>query len=78
MPIGWTCKKQTAVARSITEAEHISLDAGLRLEGLDLWDLVLDVLHSKALRNPLQDIPALRNPSPGQMQPKNHKSRQSG
>ena len=43
------CKKQTSVSHSSTESEIISLDAGLRLDGipaLDLWDLVIEVLHS--------------------------------
>ena len=43
------CKKQTSVPHSSTEVEIISLDAGLRMEGipaLDLWDLVIEVLHS--------------------------------
>ena len=43
------CKKQTSVSHSSTEAEIISLDAGLRMDGipaLDLWDLVIDVFHS--------------------------------
>ena len=37
-------KKQTAVAHSSTESEIISLDTGLRLDGLlalELWDLIL-------------------------------------
>ena len=37
--ISWMCKKQTSV----------SLDAGSRMHGitaLDLWDLVIEVLHS--------------------------------
>ena len=41
------CKKQTSVSHSSTEAEIISLDAGLRLDGipaLDLWDLIVSVL----------------------------------
>ena len=41
------CKKQTAVLHSSTESEIISLDAGLRLDGipaLDLWDLIVSVL----------------------------------
>ena len=40
--ISWMCKKQTSVTQSSTESEIISLDAGLRLDGipaLDLWDL---------------------------------------
>ena len=43
------CKKQTSVSHSYTEAEVISLDAGLRMDGipaLDLWDLVIEVFHS--------------------------------
>ena len=47
VPISWMCKKQTAVSHSSTESEIISLDAGLRLDGipaLDLWDLIVLVL----------------------------------
>ena len=36
----WMCKKQTSVSHSSTESDIISLDAGLRLDGipaLDLW-----------------------------------------
>ena len=42
------CKKQASVSHSSTESEIISLDAGLRLDGipeLDLWDLIVTVLH---------------------------------
>ena len=41
------CKKQTAVSHSSTESEIISLDTGLRLDGLpvlELWDLIIPVL----------------------------------
>ena len=41
------CKKQTSVPHSSTDSEIISLDAGLRLDGipaLDLWDLIVSVL----------------------------------
>ena len=41
-PISWMCKKQTAV--SSTESEIISLDTGLRLDGLpalELCDLIV-------------------------------------
>ena len=41
------CKKQTSVSHSSTESEIISLDAGLRLDGLpalELWDLIVSVL----------------------------------
>ena len=43
------CKKQTSVSHSSTDAEIISLDAGLRMDGipaLDLWDMVIEVFHS--------------------------------
>ena len=41
------CKKQTAVSHSSKESEIISLDTGLRLDGLpalELWDLIVSVL----------------------------------
>ena len=41
------CKKQTAVSHSSTESEIISLDTGLRFDGLpalELWDLIVSVL----------------------------------
>ena len=43
------CKKQTAVSHSSTESKIISLDAGLRLDGLfalELWDLIVSVFGS--------------------------------
>ena len=48
VPISWMCKKQTSVCHSSTEAEIISLDAGLRMDGVpawDLWDLVIEAFH---------------------------------
>ena len=58
VPISWMCKKQTSVSHSSTESEIISLDAGLRLDGipaLDLWDLIVAVLYgntyTKVIRN---------------------------
>ena len=47
VPISWMCKKQTAASHSSTESEIISLDTGLRLDGLpalELWDLIVSVL----------------------------------
>ena len=41
VPFSWMCKKQTSVSNSSTEAEIISLDAGLRMDGISpvtLWD----------------------------------------
>ena len=49
-PNSWMCKKQTSVSHSSTESEIVSLNAGLRLNGipaLDLWDLIVAVLHGK-------------------------------
>ena len=49
VPISWMCKKQTSVSHGSKESEAVSLDAGLRMEGipaLDLLDLVIEVLHS--------------------------------
>ena len=43
------CKRQTAVSHRSTEPAIISLDAGLRMDGipaLGLWDSVMEVLHS--------------------------------
>ena len=43
------CKKQTAVSHSSTDSEIISLDTGLRLDGLpalELWDLIDSVFGS--------------------------------
>ena len=47
VPISWMCKTQTSVSHSSAESAIISLDAGLRLDGisaLDLWDLIVAVL----------------------------------
>ena len=49
VPTSWMCKKQTSVWHSSTEAEIISLDAGLRIDGIPaliLRDLVIEVFHS--------------------------------
>ena len=49
VPISWMCKNQTAVSHSSTESEIISLDTGLRLDGLlalELWDLIVSVFGS--------------------------------
>ena len=47
VPTSWMCKKQTSVSHSSTESEIISLDTGLRFDGLpalELWDLIVSVL----------------------------------
>ena len=54
VPISWMWKKQTSVSHSSTESEIISLDAGLRLDGipaLDLWDLIVAVLHGNTYQS---------------------------
>ena len=54
VPISWMCKKQTSVSHSSTESEIISLDPGLRLDGitaLDLWDVIVAVLHGNTFQS---------------------------
>ena len=54
------CKKQTSVSHSSTESEIISLDAGLRLDGiaaLDLKDLIVLVLRNTNQSNKEQGDP---------------------
>ena len=54
VPISWTCEKQTSVPHNSTESEMISLDAGLRLDGLpalELWDLIVSVLGNTNQRS---------------------------
>ena len=49
VPVSWMCEKQASVFHSSTESEIISLDAGLRMDGLltlDLWDAAVEVLHT--------------------------------
>ena len=58
VPISWMCKKQTSVSHSSTESEIISLDAGLRLDGisaLDLWDLIVAFLGNTSQNHTEQD-----------------------
>ena len=53
VPRSWMCKKQTSASHSSTEAEVISLDAGLHMDGipaLNLWDLVIQVFHSSPIK----------------------------
>ena len=56
------CKKQTSVSHSSTESEIISLDAGLRLDGipaLDLWDLIVSVLGHTTLNHDRTERPVV-------------------
>ena len=52
-------KKQTSVCHRSAESETISLDAGLRMDGIfaiDLWDVVIEVIHSSFNVPPTQKI----------------------
>ena len=58
--LAWMCKKQTAVSHSSAEAEIISLDAGLRLEGipsLTLWEQIVEVLALKKIQKVIPKVP---------------------
>ena len=64
--ISWMCKKQASVSHSSTEADLISLDAGLRMDGipaLDLWDLVIEVFHSSPTQSEKTEDQARGNSS---------------
>ena len=60
------CKKQISVSHSSSEAEVISLDARLRMDGisaLDLWDSVIEVFHSSPNQTkPNQQTKDVREP----------------
>jgi hypothetical protein len=61
VPISWTCKKQGAVSHSSTEAEIISFDMGLRMQGsptLELWDEIISVM-TRVERNPVRRTPTI-------------------
>ena len=48
MPLLHGCKKQSAISRSSTDAELISLDTGLRhdaLPALNLWEMIIELFH---------------------------------
>ena len=54
VPISWMCKKETSVSHYSTESEIISLDTGLRFDGLpalELWDLIVSVLGNVSRDN---------------------------
>ena len=58
VPVSWMCKKQTAVSHVSTESGIMSLDAGLRMDGLpalDLWEVVIEVLRSSNVTKPPTD-----------------------
>ena len=45
VPITWFCKKQTAVSHSSTEAEVLSLDTSVRMEGLPTLELMEKIIE---------------------------------
>ena len=60
------CKKQTSVSHSSTESEIMSLDTGLRLDGipaLDLWDLIVSVLGNMTQTTEKPGRPVVSNKS---------------
>ena len=62
-PLTWMCKKQGAVSHSSTEAEVISMDAAVRLDGLPLlmlWDLVIATMHPETCSK--QKLEAAKRP----------------
>ena len=67
VPLSWMYKKQTSASHSSTESEIISLDAGLRLDGilaLDLWDLIVSVLGSTIQTPERPGRPVITDKSP--------------
>ena len=62
VPVSWMCKKQTSGSHSSTESDIISLDAGLRLDGipaLDLWDLTVLVLGNTTQNHDRMERPVV-------------------
>ena len=45
VPISWFCKKQTAVSHSSTEAEVLSMDTAVRMEGLPALALMESIVE---------------------------------
>ena len=81
VPTSCMCKKQTSVCHSLTESEVISLDAGLRMDGipaLDLWHLVIDVLHSSEKRSGTRKPIARRDQLSGVGKPIARRDQRSG
>ena len=76
-------KKQTSLSHSSTESDVISLDAGLRMDGLlalGLWDVVIEVLRSpNNTQTPIKSVSGHRyqteecSRSPSKVKPKGHR-----
>ena len=59
VPITWFCKKQTAVSHSSTEAEVLSLDTSVRMEGLptlELMEKIIEVFGPKLTSTQVKTI----------------------
>ena len=81
VPTSWMCNKQTSVSHISTESEFVSLDAGVRTDGipaLDLWDLGIEVFHtsSNQFTKPKERVQGdlLRGTSPSKDQHPNQES----
>ena len=75
VPMSWVCKKQTSASHSSTESEIISLDTGLRMDGLpdlDLWDVVIEVLRSSNSTKPPSNPAAEKCSRNHRSKPKQH------
>ena len=81
--ISCLCKEMTSVSHSSTDAEIVSLDAGLRMDvipALDLWDSVIEVFHfspkqnnkTKDAREPRADLSANTQPNMQKQVPTTH------
>jgi hypothetical protein len=55
-PLTWASRRQTATARSTTEAEMISLEAGLFSEALPTQEFLEHILNRRVVLECLQDI----------------------
>ena len=59
------CKKQGVVSHSSTEAEVVSLETAIRLEGVPallLWETILDTLHPVQTKNKSSSVRCLPDP----------------
>ena len=56
VPLNWLCKKQTAVSHSSTEAEIISLESIMRVEGLPMLNLWSQILHVLSGTDPKKQV----------------------
>ena len=53
VPLSWMCKKQGVISHSSSEAEVVSLETAVRMEGipaLTLWEIIINTLHPEKSR----------------------------